>query len=51
MLDTLWTSNVTIELFTDSAGGRNKGFWYLFSGEVGSKLLVKKLGCKQDNVK
>jgi hypothetical protein len=25
MLDTLWTSNDTIELFTDSAGGRNKG--------------------------
>jgi hypothetical protein len=26
MLDNVWTSNETICLFTDSAGGRDKGF-------------------------
>jgi hypothetical protein len=30
MLDTLWSSNDSIELFTDSAGGRNKGFGIYF---------------------
>jgi hypothetical protein len=30
MLDTLWTSNDTIELFTDSAGSRNKDFGIYF---------------------
>ena len=33
MLDNLWTSNDTIELFTDSAGGRNKGFDIYFQGK------------------
>ena len=33
MLDTLWSSNDSIELFTDSAGGRNKGFDIYFQGK------------------
>ena len=33
MLDTLWTSNNTIELFTDSAGRRNKGLGIYFQGK------------------
>jgi hypothetical protein len=30
MLDSLWTSNETIDLFTDSAGGENMGFGIYF---------------------
>jgi nitrogen regulatory protein PII-like uncharacterized protein len=30
MLDTLWSSNDSIELFTDSVGGRIKGFGIYF---------------------
>jgi hypothetical protein len=33
MLDTLWSSNDSIELFTDSVGGRNKGFGIYFQGK------------------
>lgn len=33
MLDSLWSSNDNIELFTDSAGGRNKGFGIYFQGK------------------
>jgi hypothetical protein len=32
MLDNVWTSNETISLFTDSAGGRDKGFGIYFQG-------------------
>jgi len=30
MLESLWTSNETIDLFTDSAGGKNMGFGIYF---------------------
>ena len=30
MLDSLWTSNETIDLFTDSAGGETMGFGIYF---------------------
>jgi hypothetical protein len=40
MLDTLWTSNDTIELFTDSAGGRNKGFVIYFQGKWDQSLWL-----------
>ena len=33
MLEDLWTSNESIELFTDSAGGHNKGFGIYFQGK------------------
>jgi hypothetical protein len=33
MLDNVWTSNETICLFTDSAGGRDKGFGIYFQGK------------------
>ena len=33
MLDSLWTSNETIDLFTDSAGGKNMGFGIYFQGK------------------
>jgi hypothetical protein len=33
MLDNVWTSNETISLFTDSAGGRDKGFGIYFQGK------------------
>ena len=33
MLYTLWTLNDSIELVTDSAGGRNKGFGIYFQGK------------------
>ena len=33
MLDNVWTSNETISLFTDSAGGRDKGFDIYFQGK------------------
>jgi hypothetical protein len=33
MLDTLWSSNDSIELFTDSVGGRIKGFGIYFQGK------------------
>jgi hypothetical protein len=33
MLDNVWTSNETICLFTDSAGGRDKGFSIYFQGK------------------
>jgi hypothetical protein len=33
MLDSLWTSNETIDLFTDSAGGENMGFGIYFQGK------------------
>ena len=48
MLDTLWISNDTIELFTDSAGGRNKCFGIYFQGKWAQKLLAKTLGWKRD---
>jgi hypothetical protein len=32
MLDNVWTSNETICLFTDSAGGRDTGFGISFQG-------------------
>jgi hypothetical protein len=43
MLDSLSTSNETIDLFTDS---EKYGFWNLFSRKVGSSLLAGKLGKK-----
>lgn len=33
MIDSLWTSNDMLELFTDSAGGQNKGFGIYFQGK------------------
>ena len=33
MLDSLWTSNEAINLFTDSAGGKNRGFGIFFQGK------------------
>ncbi|CAG2186129.1 unnamed protein product [Mytilus edulis] len=33
MLDLLWTSNETIQLYTDSAGGSNRGFGIYFDGK------------------
>ena len=33
MLDSLWSSNDNIELFTDSVGGHNKGFGIYFQGK------------------
>ena len=33
MIDNVWTSNETICLFTDSAGGRDKGFGIYFQGK------------------
>ena len=32
MLDTAWTSADSIELFTDSAGGKQRGFGIYFQG-------------------
>ena len=33
MLDSLWSSNEAINLFTDSAGGENRGFGIFFQGK------------------
>ena len=33
MIDQYWTSNETIELFTDSAGGSDRGFGIYFNGK------------------
>jgi hypothetical protein len=33
ILDNLWTSNETIEFYTDSAGGSNRGFDIYFQGK------------------
>jgi hypothetical protein len=41
MLDTLWTSNDTIELFTDSAGGRNKGCDIYFQRKLAQSCWPK----------
>jgi hypothetical protein len=45
MLDNVWTSNETICLFTDSAGGRDKGFGIYFQGKwaQGCWLICKPL--------
>jgi hypothetical protein len=33
MLDNLWTSNETVEFYTDSAGGSTRGFGIYFQGK------------------
>jgi hypothetical protein len=43
MLDNVWTSNETISLFTDSAGGRDKGSAFIFRVD-GLKVVGQKNG-------
>ena len=37
MMSNFWTTNDTIQLFTDSAGGQNKGFGIYFQGRWAQK--------------
>ena len=37
MVSNVWTTNDTIQLFTDSAGGQNKGFGIYFQGRWAQK--------------
>ena len=39
MLDSLWTSNETIDLFIDSAGGETMGFGIYFQGKWAQACL------------
>jgi hypothetical protein len=36
-VDNAWASNKTLELFTDSAGGQNRGFGIYFQGKWAQK--------------
>jgi hypothetical protein len=39
--DNAWASNETLELFTDSAGGQNRGFGIYFQGKWAQKCRPK----------
>jgi hypothetical protein len=39
--DNAWASNETLELFTDSAGGQNRGFGIYFQGKWAQKCWPK----------
>jgi hypothetical protein len=39
--DNAWASNETLELFTDSAGGQNRGFCIYFQGKWAQKCWAK----------
>jgi hypothetical protein len=39
--DNAWASNETLELFTDSAGGQNRGFGIYFQGKWVQKCWPK----------
>jgi hypothetical protein len=50
MLDNVWTSNETIGLLTDRAGGRDKGFGIYFQGKWAQVCWPTIMGGQRDPV-